>query len=99
MHYTSVLCVFCACIVRCPCCLRFSYQHTASQHVFPLLVMRSRRCADSMVPNNTKHAQNTQIWLDYWFYYVLGVDLHRESDFINVNSAFSRSFCRVGGNK
>ena len=43
--FTSVLCVFCAYIVRCS---PFSGQHTASQHVFPSRVVRNRRCAYSM---------------------------------------------------
>ena len=38
--FTSVLCVFCACIVRFSCCLRFFGQHTAGQHVFPPSVRR-----------------------------------------------------------
>ena len=59
MHSTSVLCVICACIVRCSCCLPFSGQHTASQHVFPSREARNRRCAASMVPNNRKHAKYT----------------------------------------
>ena len=69
MHFTSVSCVFCACIVRCPCCLLVSDQHTASQHVFPSLVARNRCCAYSMVPEQHKthkiHAQNTQTLLNY----------------------------------
>ena len=93
MHFTSVLCMLCACIVHCPCCLRFSDQHTASQHVFPCREMRNRRCAKQHKSRKI-HAQNTQIWLDYWFYYVVGVDLQRESCFINVSSAFLRSFQR-----
>ena len=34
VQFSSVLCVFCACIVCFSCCLRSSGQHTAGQHVF-----------------------------------------------------------------
>ena len=40
------------------------------------------------------HTQNTQIWLNYWLDYVFGVDLRRMNGFINVVSAFWRSFQR-----
>ena len=59
MPFTSVLCVFCACIVRFSCCLRFSGQHTGGQHVFPSRGAQNKRCAASMVPNNTTHAKYT----------------------------------------
>ena len=68
MPLTSVLCVFCAYIVRCSCCLHFSGQHTASQRVFPSRVARSRRCAYSMAPEQHKprkiQAQNLQTLLN-----------------------------------
>ena len=50
---------YCACFVRVVLCLRFSDQHTASQHVFPSHVMRNKRCAYSMFPKNT-NMQNTR---------------------------------------
>ena len=38
MCFVRVFSVFCACFVRVVHCLRFSDQHTASQHVFPSCV-------------------------------------------------------------
>ena len=80
--------LYCACIVRFSCCIRFSGHHTGGQHVFSSRGVQNKRCAASMVPNNTTHAKYTQKRLDYWFYYVFGVDLRRESGFINVICAF-----------
>ena len=64
-----VLCVYFPCFERVVRCLRFSDQHTTSQHVFPSLVVRNGRSAYSMFPEQHKtrkiHSQNTQTLLNY----------------------------------
>ena len=93
MHFTSKLCVFCACIVHCS---SFSDQHTASQHVFPSRVTRKRRCAYNMsrsdIRDNLYNGLTTQTLLDYCLDYLFGIDLRRKSGFIKVSSDFLRSF-------